>query len=79
MSFQDVFGNVFTEIRTRWYLSPEGQNYRTYALHSDVIIPCVEPLNESVIKEATPVSQGRQAAVFFESLLSCHQTARSAL
>jgi len=53
MSFQDSGGNVRTEIRTRWYMSPEGQTYRTYALHSDEI-PCDVELNESVKKVATP-------------------------
>jgi Calcineurin-like phosphoesterase len=53
ISFQDSNGNVRTEIRTRWYLSPKGQTYRTYALHSDDI-PCDQELDRSVIENAAP-------------------------
>lgn len=53
MSFQDKDGNVRTEIRTRWYLSPKDQTYRTYALQSDEI-PCDLKLEESVINQAVP-------------------------
>ena len=35
VSFQDKDGNVRTETRTRWYMSPQGQTCRTYALQSD--------------------------------------------
>lgn len=52
-SFQDKDGNVRTEIRTRWYLSPEGQTYQTYALQSDVIA-CDTGLAESVMAQAAP-------------------------
>jgi hypothetical protein len=52
-SFQDKDGNVRTEIRTRWYLSPEGQTYGTYALQSDAI-DCDLELTESVIGRAAP-------------------------
>lgn len=53
MSFKDFEGTVRTEIRTRWYLPPEGQTYRTYALQSDVI-PCDLALDESVIASGAP-------------------------
>jgi len=36
-SFQNKDGNVRTEIRTRWYSSPEGHTHGTYALQSDAI------------------------------------------
>ncbi len=52
LSFHDSGGNVRTEIRTRWYLSPRGQTYRTYALHSEAI-PCDLTIDESVIQAAT--------------------------
>ena len=62
MSFQDKDGHVRAEIRTRWYLPPEGQTYRTYALQSDEI-PCDLPLEETVIEQSRPVSSGREARV----------------
>lgn len=52
-SFRDGGGAVRTEIRTRWYLSPEGHTYGSYALQSDEI-DCDLPLAESVIAEARP-------------------------
>ena len=52
-SFTDKDGSVRTETRTRWYLSPEGQTYQTYALQSDVI-HCDVELAKSVIEEAAP-------------------------
>jgi hypothetical protein len=52
-SFQDKDGNVRTEIRTRWYLSPEGHSYGTYALQSDAI-DCDLELTASVIENAAP-------------------------
>jgi hypothetical protein len=53
MAFRDKDGSVRTEIRTRWYLSPENQTYRTYALQSDPI-DCDAPLERSVIEAAVP-------------------------
>ena len=53
MSFNDIDGYVRTEIRTRWYLSPQGQTYRSYALQTDEI-PCDMNLEESVIAKAVP-------------------------
>jgi hypothetical protein len=53
ISFRDKEGHLRTEIRTRWYLSPEGKTYRTYALQSDDI-PCELELEEAVVKEAAP-------------------------
>lgn len=52
-SFQDKDGHVRTEIRTRWYLSPEGQTYRTYALQSDEIA-CDLTLDSSIVAAAAP-------------------------
>jgi hypothetical protein len=52
-SFQDKDGHTRTEIRTRWYLSPEGQTYRTYALQSDEIA-CDLALDGAVIAAAAP-------------------------
>lgn len=51
--FQDKDGHVRTEIRTRWYLSPSGHTYRTYALQSDEIA-CDLRLDEAVAAAATP-------------------------
>jgi len=52
-SFQDKDGHVRTEIRTRWYLAPNGHTYRTYALQSDEI-KCDLRLDEAVIAAAAP-------------------------
>jgi hypothetical protein len=52
-SFQDKDGHVRTEIRTRWYLEPNGHTYRTYALQSDEIA-CDLPLDDTVIEAAAP-------------------------
>jgi hypothetical protein len=52
-SFQDGDGHVRTEIRTRWYLAPDGHTYRTYALQSDEIA-CDLGLDEVVIAAAAP-------------------------
>jgi hypothetical protein len=52
-SFTDKDGHVRTEMRTRWYLSPERQKYRTYALQSDEL-PCDLEIEEAVIEEAVP-------------------------
>jgi hypothetical protein len=53
ISFRDVEGTERSEMRTRWYLPPGGQTYRTYALQSEEI-PCDLPLEPSVIAQATP-------------------------
>ena len=52
-SFQDKDGHVRTEIRARWYLSPSGHTYRTYALQSDEIA-CDLGLEDAVVASATP-------------------------
>src|SRR5690606_24886618 len=51
--FQDKDGHERSAIRTRWYLPPQGQTYRTYALQSDEVA-CDLELDESVIAAATP-------------------------
>ena len=51
--FRDKEGCVRTEMRTRWYLSPDGQTYGSYALQTDPI-DCHEKLAESVVAEAAP-------------------------
>jgi hypothetical protein len=53
VSFQDKDGNVRTETRTRWYLSPQGQTYRTYALQSDEL-DCDLAIEPAVVEEAAP-------------------------
>jgi len=52
-SFQDKDDHVRTEIRTRWYLPPDGHTYRTYALQTDVV-DCDEELDQRVIADAAP-------------------------
>ena len=49
-SFTDKEGHVRTATRTRWYMSPHGQTYRTYALTDR--IDCDLPLAQSVIEAA---------------------------
>jgi Calcineurin-like phosphoesterase len=51
--FSDKEGCVRTEMRTRWYLSPHGHTYASYALQTDPI-DCTEPLAEPVLAEAVP-------------------------
>ena len=53
LTIRDKDGAVRTEIRTRWYLPPEGHTYRTYALQSDEVT-CDLPLATSVVEEAVP-------------------------
>jgi hypothetical protein len=52
-SFEDKDGHERTEIRTRWYLSPAGHTYQTYALQTDSI-DCDVPLTETIVAEAAP-------------------------
>jgi hypothetical protein len=52
-SFVDPQGHVRTDIRTRWYLPPDGHAYGTYALQSDEIV-CPVPLEQAVIDAAAP-------------------------
>jgi len=52
-SFQDKDGHARTEIRTRWYMPPEGKTYRKYAFQSDEIA-CDLALDGAVIAAATP-------------------------
>jgi hypothetical protein len=52
-SFEDKDGHRRCEIRTRWYLPPQGHTYRTYALQS-AEIACDLELDKVVIEEAAP-------------------------
>ncbi len=54
-SFTDKDGHVRREMRTRWYMSPDRQTYRTYALQSDELA-CDLAIEEAVVKAATPYS-----------------------
>ena len=51
-SFADKEGHVRTATRTRWYMSPHGQTYRTYGLTDK--IDCGAPLEQSVADAAAP-------------------------
>lgn len=53
VSFLNPDGDARTDIRTRWYLSPHGQTYRSYAFQS-VEIPCDVELEEAVVEAAAP-------------------------
>jgi hypothetical protein len=52
ISFQDKDGHVRTACRTRWYLSPLGHTYRSYAMTD--AIDCDLELQQSVIDRAAP-------------------------
>lgn len=52
MTFADKDGHVRTRTRVRWYLSPQGHNYRSYALTDR--IDCDLELHESVMTTAVP-------------------------
>ena len=54
-SFADKDGHVRTATRVRWYLSPLGQTYRTYALTDR--IDCDLALEQSVTDESDPYPQ----------------------
>lgn len=51
-SFRDKHGETRTEVRIRWYLSPERQTYRTYSLNDE--IDCDLPVPSSVKSTAAP-------------------------
>ena len=51
-SFADKDGHTRTATRTRWFSSPHGQTYRTYALTDQ--IDCDMELEQSVIDRAAP-------------------------
>jgi hypothetical protein len=51
-SFADKDGHVRMATRTRWYMSPYGQSYRTYALTDN--IDCDDALEQPVIDAAVP-------------------------
>ncbi|MBU6175777.1 MAG: metallophosphoesterase, partial [Planctomycetes bacterium] len=55
INFQDKDGHVRTEIRTRWYLDPEGHTYRTYAFQADEV-DCDHELDDSIVSAARPYS-----------------------
>jgi hypothetical protein len=52
-SFEDKEGKVRTTMRTRWYLSPEGHTYQSYAMQADMV-PCRFPLADDVVQSARP-------------------------
>jgi diadenosine tetraphosphatase ApaH/serine/threonine PP2A family protein phosphatase len=53
VSIRDKDGGFRTEVSTRWYLSPAGHTYRTYALQTEQI-DCDLDLEESVHADAAP-------------------------
>lgn len=52
VSFQDKDGKVRRRTRTRWYMSPAGMTYRSYAL-SDAI-NCDDPLDPAGVRDVAP-------------------------
>lgn len=53
VSFTDREGHVRHEMRTRWYLDPDGHTYASYALQSDPL-DCELPLGDEVLTTAAP-------------------------
>jgi hypothetical protein len=72
ISFHDKDGCVRTEIRTRWYLSPDGHTYRSYALQTDPI-DCDERLAEPIVAEAVPYPTSAKPAFVGHYWLSAGQ------
>lgn len=52
MTFRDDQGIVRTQTRVRWYLSPRGHTYRSYALTNE--IDCNLPFDEALAIDAAP-------------------------
>ena len=73
--FHDKDGNNRTEIRSRWYLPPHGQTYRSYALQSDPIA-CDLLLDQAVIEKAAPYPIVSQAS-FRRTLLAFGRATRN--
>jgi hypothetical protein len=71
-SFKDKDGHERTAIRTRWYLSPERQTYRTYALQADEI-DCDLELEEAVVQQAAPYPTGAKPVFFGHYWLSAQR------
>ena len=69
IDFEDKDGNVRKEMRTRWYLSPHGQTYRTYAFQSTEL-KCDSPLEKSVIEKAIPYPSTSKPVFFGHYWLS---------
>jgi hypothetical protein len=55
LHFVDKDGHVRTEIRTRWYLDPDGHTYRTYAFQADEV-DCDLELDDTIVSAAKPYS-----------------------
>jgi hypothetical protein len=53
IGFEDKDGHLRSSIRTRWYQSPDGHTYRSYAFQS-VEIHCDHELEQAVIDAAKP-------------------------
>jgi hypothetical protein len=77
ISFKDEGGAVRTEIRTKWYLSPKGHTYGSYALQSDKI-PCDLPLAESVMTDSRPYGSAEKPVFIGHYWLSAARPERLA-
>ena len=53
LSFRDKEGHQRHNTRVRWYVSPENQTYRTYAMATEPI-PCDLPLEHQIVQAAAP-------------------------
>jgi Calcineurin-like phosphoesterase len=67
--FYDKDQHRRAEIRTRWYLAPQGHTYRSYALPSDEFVSDLA-LDESVLAGATPYPAAAKPVFFGHYWLS---------
>lgn len=54
-AYHDAEGNRRTDVRVRWYQSPVGQTYASYAFQHEPVT-CDVPLNDAVVSQARPYS-----------------------
>jgi hypothetical protein len=77
VSFRDKDEQERTDIRTRWYLPPQGKTYRDYAFQSDDILEkCVgldRELEDDVVKAAAPYPTAAKPVFFGHYWLSEQQ------
>ena len=77
LHYEDKDGHIRHEMRTRWYLSPQGRTYQTYVF--DAVAPEFDqPLPESVIRAAAPYPTDAKPVFVGHYWLRADQPARLA-
>ena len=69
-AFADKEGNERHEFRTRWYMSPVGQSYRSYSLQAEPI-ESDDPISKEVAATARPYSPLEKPVFFGHYWLQC--------